>query len=127
MYQINQEAMLCVKFGFFLGVPMLSSFLLPSLAAYRLMSVVLVLAGYWLNNIYPEKIEIRPDGVALKLLLNRQWIEIPNEELSVEVKIHYLLVHNNSKMAYRISVKRLSVRLYKQLEPYISKYGWENV
>lgn len=112
---------MCVKFGFFLGVPLLSSFLLPDLAMYRLLSVVLVLAGYWLNNIYPEKIEIRADCVALKLLLSRQWIEIPNEQLYIEAKTHYLLIHNNSKVTYRISAKRLSVRLYNQLEPYISK------
>lgn len=127
LYRINQEAIFGAKFGFFLGVPLLAGFLLPPLAAYRLLSIVLVLIGYWLNNVYPEKIEIRPECVAIKLLLSREWIEIPNEQLLIEAKASYLLLHSQQKIAYRISTKRLSVRLYKQLEPFFAKCGWEKV
>ena len=127
MYRINQDAVIGIKMGFFLGVPLLSSFLLAALAPYRLLAVVLILAGYWLNNLYPERIEIRDDCVALKLLLSKQWIEIPHQQLAIEAKTNYLVLHSENKTNYRISVKRLSVRLYKQLEPYFSKRGWENV
>lgn len=127
LYRINQEAILGAKFGFFLGVPLLCSFLLPALASYRMLSIVLVLIGYWLNNIYPEKIEIRPDCVAVKLLLSRDWIEMANEDLTVEVKANYLVLHSHQKVTYRISMKRLSVRLYKQLEPFFAKCGWKKV
>ena len=127
MYRINQDAILVVKFGFFLGVPLLSSFVLQPLASYRFIAVVLILAGYWLNNLYPDRIEVRAEGIAIKLLLSREWIEIPSGKLAIEAKPHYLVLHSQNKAAYRISAKRLSVRLYKQLEPYFSKGGWNDV
>ena len=119
MYRINERALLGAKFGFLLGVPLLSSYLLPALAAYRLLAVGLVLMGYWLHNLYPEKIEIRSDCVALKLLMSKEWIEIGKESLHIEAKANYLLLHSDHKIAYRISNKRLSVRLYRQLEPFL--------
>lgn len=119
MYQINQQAILGAKFGLFLGIPLLSSFLVARLAMYRPLSVVLIFIGYWLNNSYPEKIDIRPDCVALKLFLRGQWLEIPNDQLSIEVKPQYLLLYDKGKPRYRISAKKLSVRLYKQLEPFL--------
>ena len=56
MYLVNQRVILLVKMTVLLGVPLLCSFIVPWLDIWKLPSVVLVLTGYYLNNLYPDRI-----------------------------------------------------------------------
>ena len=115
MYLINQRVILLVKMTVLLGVPLLTSFLLPYLAQWRMLSVLLVLASFYLNNVYPDRISIEEDRIRIKLFLYPQWMEYKATELQYEHGSHCVYLHAGGKRRYRLSLEKLSVRLYRQI------------
>lgn len=119
MYVVNQKATLCIKFCFFIGMPLLSSFILPGLANYRFLSVALTATAYILGRYYPDKIEIQSDRIRIKLFLLKDWIDIPLEDLRIERKVRYLVLVGQERVRYCLSLEKLSIRLYDQLMPFM--------
>lgn len=115
MYLVNQRVILLVKMSVLLGVPLLTSFLLPYLAQWRMLSVLLVLAAFYLNNVYPDRISIEGDRVRIKLFLYPEWMEYKAAELLYERGSHCVYLHADGKRRYRLSLEKLSVRLYRQI------------
>lgn len=122
VYLVNQRIILLVKMTVLLGVPLLCSFVLPALAFWRLPSAILVLASYYLNNLYPDRIALGEGGVRLKLFLYPQWLTFSRGQIRYAQGPHCLYLYVDGKRRYRISMERLSMRLYRQitelLEPY---------
>ncbi len=122
VYLVNQRIILLVKMTVLLGVPLLCSFLLPSLAVWQLPSVLLVLAAFYLNNLYPDRIALSRGGVRLKIFLYPQWLTFSLGEVQYAQGSHCLYLYVGGKRRYRISMEHLSMRLYRQitelLEPY---------
>jgi hypothetical protein len=122
MYRMNQRIILLVKMTVLLGVPLLSSFVVPWLSRWQIPSVLLVLAAYFLNNVYPDRIYLDERVVQVKLFLYPEWLEYPRTQVQVQQGRHCVYLYINGKRRYRISMERLSVRLYRQLwallEPY---------
>lgn len=122
MYLVNQRVILLVKLTVLLGVPLLSSFVLPWLAAWKVPAVLLVLAGFYLNNVYPDRILLEKDTVGIKIFLHNDWFTYRPEQVQYQRSETCVYLYIDGKRRYRLSLDRLSVRLYTQmvalLEPY---------
>ena len=79
MYLVNQRIILLVKMTTLLGVPLLCSFLFSWLAVWRIPSVLLVLAAYYLNNLYPDRILLKESKVGIKIFLYNDWLTYRQE------------------------------------------------
>ena len=56
MYLVNQRIVLWIKMTVLLGVPLLTSFVVPWLSFWQIPSALLVLVAFYLNNLYPDRI-----------------------------------------------------------------------
>lgn len=122
MYLVNQRIILLVKMTVLLGVPLLCSFLFPWLDMWRIPSVLLVLAGYYLNNIYPDRILLEEDNVGIKIFLCNDWLTYKPEQVQFAQGKHCLYLYIDGKQRYRLSMEKLSLRLYRQLTTMLQQY-----
>lgn len=122
MYLVNQRVILLVKLTVLLGVPLLCSFVLPWLAVWKVPAVLLVLAGFYLNNVYPDRILLEEGAVGIKVFLYNDWLTYQLEQVQYQRGETCVYLYINGKRRYRLSLEKLSVRLYTQmaalLEPY---------
>lgn len=125
MYLINQRIILLVKMTVLLGVPLLCSFLFSWLSFWKLPSVLLLLAGYYLNNCYPDRILIESDKIEIKIFLYPEWIVYQPQQLQYQQGKHCIYLYVDGKRRYRISMERLSLRLYRQLTESLQPYAGE--
>jgi len=122
MYLVNQRIILLVKLTALAGVPLLSSFVVPWLSYWQIPSAVLVLAAWYLNNWYPDRIALDERTVRIKLFLCNQWLEYATQQVQFAQGEHCLYLYVDQKRRYRLSMERLSVRLYKQLTTLLQPY-----
>lgn len=120
MYRVNEKIVFTIKFCFFLGMPLLVSFVLPPLAVYRWLSVMMIFAAVWLNNVYPAFILLEDNQIKIKNTLSFAWHSYRLERLTITAEKNYLRLQTDSQY-YRLSMTRLSVRLYQELMPYIKQ------
>ncbi len=92
MYLINQRIILLVKMTVLLGVPLLCSFLFSWLSFWKLPSVLLLLAGYYLNNCYPDRILIESDKIEIKIFLYPEWIVYQPQQLQYQQGKHCISI-----------------------------------
>lgn len=116
MYSVNRKIVFTVKFCFFLGLPLLVSFVLDGLKIYRLLALMLTFTAFYLNNSYPELVEINDCIIAFKMPLLSKWHSYSVEQITIERRKNELLLLTSDGCRYRLSNDRLSVRLYEQLQ-----------
>lgn len=126
MYLVNQRVVLLVKMAVLLGVPLLSSFVVPWLSAWKVPSVLLTLAGFYLNNVYPDRILLEEDAVGLKLFLYNDWLIYKPEQVQYRRGEQCVYLYIEGRQCYRLSVDKLSVRLYRQMTTLLKPYGEES-
>ena len=100
-------------------MPLLVSFVLPPLAVYRWLSVMMIFAAAWLNNVYPAFILLEDNQIKVKNTLSFAWHSYHLEKLTITIEKNYLCLQTDSQY-YRLSMTRLSVRLYQELLPFIN-------
>ncbi len=122
MYLVNQRIILLVKMTTLLGVPLLCSFLFSHLAVWRIPSVLLVLAAYYLNNLYPDRILLETDKVGIKIFLYNDWMTYRPEQVQYAQGKHCLYLYIDGKQRYRLSMEKLSLRLYRQITEQLQPY-----
>lgn len=115
MYLVNQRIILLVKMTVLLGVPLLCGFVVPWLAIWQIPSILLVLSAYYLNNLYPDRIFFEEKTVQIKLFLHPDWLTYKTEQLRFQQGGHCIYLYVEGKRRYRLSMERLSLRLYQQL------------
>lgn len=122
MYLVNQRIVLLVKMSVLLGVPLLSSFVVPWLSSWKVPSVLLTLAGFYLNNVYPDRILLEEGTVGIKVFLYNDWLTYKPEQVRYQRGERCVYLYIEDRQRYRLRVDQLSVRLYNQmtilLEPY---------
>ena len=122
MYLVNQRIIQLVKVMVLLGVPLLTGFVFSQLAGWKIPAVLLVLTGYTLNNIYPDRIRMSADEVGIKIFLHNEWLCYKPEQVQYQRTESCVYLYINGKRTYRLNMDKLSVRLYTQivelLEPY---------
>ncbi len=122
MYLVNQRIILLVKMTVLLGVPLLTSFILPWLEFWQIPSVMLVLVGFYLNNVYPDRILMEEGAISIKIFLYNDWFTHKPEQVQYQRTEKCVYLYIDGKRRYRLSLDKLSVRLYSQitemLEPY---------
>lgn len=101
-------------------MPLLVSFVLPPLAVYRWLSVMMIFTAAWLNNVYPAFILLEDNQIKIKNTLSFAWHSYRLEQLTITIEKNYLRLQTDSQY-YRLSMTRLSVRLYQELLPYIKQ------
>ena len=123
MYLVNQRVILLVKLTTLIGVPLLCSFLLPWLSFWRLPASLLVFVAFYLNNLYPDRIYLDEQTVKIKLFLYNEWLEYKRTQVQFQVGEQCIYLYVEGTRRYRLSMERLSVRLYNQLvelmQPYV--------
>ena len=122
MYLVNQRVILLVKMTVLLGVPLLSSFVLSWLAFWKLPSAMLVAVGFYLNNLYPDRILLEEGAVGIKVFLCNDWMTYRLEQVQYRRMEHYVLLYIDGKPTYRLSMDKLSVRLYTQMVELLQPY-----
>lgn len=122
MYLINQRIILLVKMTTLLGIPLLSGFVVPWLSFWKLPSVLLVLAAFYLNNLYPDRIQLDDSTVKIKIFLSNQWMEYSPQQMQFRQGTYCIYLYVDGKPCYRLSMERLSLRLYRQLTELLSPY-----
>lgn len=122
MYLVNQRIILLVKMTVLLGVPLLSSFVVPWLAFWQIPSAILVLAAFYLNNWYPDRVYLDEQTIKIKLFLYNEWLEYQPQQVQFQQGGHCLYLYVDGKRRYRLSMERFSVRLYKQLTKLLQPY-----
>lgn len=122
MYLVNQRIILLVKMTTLLGIPLLSGFVVPWLSFWKLPSVLLVLAAFYLNNLYPDRIQLDNSTVKIKIFLSNQWMEYSPQQMQFRQGTHCIYLYVDGKPCYRLSMERLSLRLYRQLTELLSPY-----
>ncbi len=122
MYLVNQRIILLVKMTVLLGVPLLTSFVIPWLDFWQIPSVMLVFVGFYLNNVYPDRILIEDGAIGIKIFLHNDWLTYKPEQVQYKRTETCVYLYIDGKRRYRLSLEKLSVRLYTQitetLEPY---------
>ncbi len=81
MYLVNQRIILLVKMTVLLGVPLLTSFVIPWLDFWQIPSVMLVFVGFYLNNVYPDRILIEDGAIGIKIFLHNDWLTYKPEQV----------------------------------------------
>lgn len=122
MYLVNQRIILLVKMTTLLGVPLLCSFLFSWLAVWRIPSVLLVLAAYYLNNLYPDRILLEESKVGIKIFLYNDWLTYRPEQVQYAQGRHCLYLYIDGRQRYRLSMEKLSLRLYRQITEQLQQY-----
>lgn len=122
MYLVNQRIILLVKMTTLLGVPLLCSFLFSWLAVWRIPSVLLVLAAYYLNNLYPDRILLKESKVGIKIFLYNDWLTYRPEQVQYAQGRHCLYLYIDGRQRYRLSMEKLSLRLYRQITEQLQQY-----
>ncbi|MBQ3508584.1 MAG: hypothetical protein IJA90_01000 [Peptococcaceae bacterium] len=122
MYLVNQRVILLVKMTVLLGVPLLCSFIVPWLDIWKLPSVVLVLTGYYLNNLYPDRILMEEGAIGIKLFLFNDWFTYKPEQVQYQRTERCVYLYIDGKKRYRLSLEKLSVRLYMQITEMLKPY-----
>ena len=122
MYLVNQRIILLVKMTTLLGVPLLCSFLFSWLAVWRSPSVLLVLAAYYLNNLYPDRILLEDGKVGIKIFLYNDWLTYRPEQVQYAQGRHCLYLYIDGRQCYRLSMEKLSLRLYRQITEQLQQY-----
>lgn len=116
MYLINQRIILMVKASVLLGIPLLSSFVVPWFSNWKIPAIGLILIGYFLNNIYPDRIDFGVDGkMRIKVFLFPDWMVYELSQVEMTQGKHCIYLYIDGKRKYRISMEKLSLRLYHQL------------
>lgn len=123
MYLVNQRVILLVKLTVLLGMPLLCSFVLPWLAVWKVPAVLLVLAGFYLNNVYPDRILLEEGAVGIKVFLYNDWLTYQPEQVQYQRGETCVYLYINGKRRYRLSLEKLSVRLYTQMAALLEPYG----
>ncbi len=126
MYLVNQRIILLVKMTVLLGVPLLSSFVVPWLSFWQIPSVLLTLATCYLNNLYPDRIYLDEEVIKIKLFLYNEWLEYDRQQIQLQQGRHCLFLYVDGTRRYRLSMERLSVRLYRQLKELLEPYSDKN-
>lgn len=126
MYLVNQRIILLVKMTVLLGVPLLSSFVVPWLSFWQIPSVLLTLAACYLNNLYPDRIYLDEEVIKIKLFLYNEWLEYDRQQIQLQQGRHCLFLYVDGTRRYRLSMERLSVRLYRQLKELLEPYSDKN-
>ena len=122
MYLVNQRIILLVKMTTLLGVPLLCSFLFSWLAVWRIPSVLLVLAAYYLNNLYPDRILLEESKVGIKIFLYNDWLTYRPEQVQYAQGRHCLNLYIDGQQRNRLSMEKLSLRLYRQITEQLQQY-----
>ena len=122
MYLVNQRVILLVKLTTLIGVPLLCSFLLPWLSFWRLPASLLVFVAFYLNNLYPDRIYLDEQTVKIKLFLYNEWLEYKRTQVQFQVGEQCIYLYEEGTRRYRLSMERLSVRLYNQLVELLQPY-----
>lgn len=122
MYLVNQRIILLIKMTTLLGIPLLSSFVVPWLSFWKLPSVLLVLVAFYLNNLYPDRIQLDDSTVKIKIFLSNQWLEYSPQQMQFRQRRHCIYLYVDEKPCYRLSMERLSLRLYRQLTELLVPY-----
>ena len=122
MYLVNQRVILLVKLTTLIGVPLLCSFLLPWLSFWRLPASLLVFVAFYLNNLYPDRIYLDEQTVKIKLFLYNEWLEYKRTQVQFQVGEQCIYLYVEGTRSYRLSMERLSVRLYNQLVELLQPY-----
>ena len=122
MYLVNQRVILLVKLTTLIGVPLLCSFLLPWLSFWRLPASLLVFVAFYLNNLYPDRIYLDEHTVKIKLFLYNEWLEYKRTQVQFQVGEQCIYRYVEGTRRYRLSMERLSVRLYNQLVELLQPY-----
>lgn len=122
MYLVNQRIILLVKMTVVLGIPLLCSFFLPWLAMWQLPSVALVFVAYYLNNLYPDRILLEQERVAIKIFLYNDWLVYRLEQVQYAQGKQCIYLYIDGVCRYRLSMEKLSVRLYLQLTELLEPY-----
>ena len=126
MYLVNQRIILLVKMTVLLGVPLLSSFVVPWLSFWQIPSVLLTLATCYLNNLYPDRIYLDEEVIKIKLFLYNEWLDYDRQQIQLQQGRHCLFLYVDGTRRYRLSMERLSVRLYRQLKELLEPYSDKN-
>ena len=109
-----------VKASVLLGIPLLSSFVVPWFSNWKIPAIGLILIGYFLNNIYPDRIDFGMDGkMRIKVFLFPDWIVYDLRQVEMKQGKHCIYLYIDGKRKYRISMEKLSLRLYKQIKALI--------
>lgn len=122
MYLVNQRIILFVKVAILFGVPLLSSFVLSWLVMWQLSAVILVFMGYILNNLYPDRILLEENTVKIKIFLCNEWFCYGANQVRYRKMSHCILLYIDGKLKYRLSMDRLSIRLYTQIITLLQPY-----
>ena len=122
MYLVNQRVILLVKLTVLLGVPLLSSFIVPWLEIWKLPSVVLSITGFYLSNRYPDRILMEEGAVGIKLFLYNDWFTYKPEQVQYQRTEHCVYLYVDGKKRYRLSLEKLSLRLYNQITTMLQPY-----
>lgn len=120
-YKVNQPIMVWVKATALFGLPMLCSFVIGRWSMYQFPSLVLVLIAYYLNNVYPDRVLLEPEGMQVKFFLKNDWVSIPYRELRLAQEEHALRLVWENHSPMKLSMKHLSVLLYNQLSEKIQR------
>ena len=126
MYLVNQRIVLWIKMAVLLGVPLLTSFVVPWLSFWQIPSALLVLVAFYLNNLYPDRIYLDEKVVKIKLFLCNEWLEYERQQIKLQPGKHCLFLYVDGKCHYQLSMEHLSVRLYKQLKELLEFYPDKN-
>ena len=116
MYKVNQRLMKFVRICFLFGMPLLVSFVFSHMANYRLLCVGLLLIAFYLNGIYPDRIGLIDEKLQLKLFLKNDWLIYSLDEVDFVQGKRFIYVVIKGKKKYRITMEKLSVRLYEELK-----------
>lgn len=122
MYLVNQRIVLWIKMTVLLGVPLLSSFVVPWLSFWQIPSFLLVLIAFYLNNLYPDRIYLDEQTVRIKVFLCNDWLEYEPRQVQFRQGRYGLYLYIDGRCRYRLSMERLSVRLYRQIQDILRPY-----
>lgn len=119
MFKVNQKMIKCIMAGVVLGMPLIFSFVLEWMGQYRMVSIVLLVVSFCLNNRYPDRLVLEEGQLKVKLFLVNEWMVYPMDQVKFSQEKGYIALQVSAKKVYHISMDGLSMRLYGQLKPYM--------
>ena len=120
MYRVNHTIIRLIQTGFLFGMPLLTSFIIPSLHSYRYLCIgILVLTFYW-NHYYPDRIAIdeSTDKVHIKLFLRNEWLMYNRSQVRFVQTKRWLAILIDDKSRFRIVLHQMPTGLYEYLYSY---------
>ena len=116
------EGLMLICFGVSWPPAIIKTLRVKNPAGKSFIFMMLVLTGYYLNNLYPDRILMEEGAIGIKLFLFNDWFTYKPEQVQYQRTERCVYLYIAGKKRYRLSLEKLSVRLYMQITEMLKPY-----